>query len=229
MDTELNTMLNPDGLKILTRSYLNGADLGAIDRAWEVVVSAHADKKHFSGTPYLDHTLQVASTLASMHLDLDTVVAGLLHGVLKEGIPLKDLRKDFGESVANIVDGSTRIANVHYNSKLTHQAENVRKMLLAIASDVRVLLVKLADRLQDMCLLDTVELTRRREIARETKDLYAPLASRLGIDWLKRELEDLSFQHLHPEEYSELVLKLESSLAERQFYVDEVISILHKK
>ena len=109
------------------------------------------------------------------------------------------------------------------------QAENVRKMLLAIASDVRVLLVKLADRLQDMCLLDTVELTRRREIARETKDLYAPLASRLGIDWLKRELEDLSFQHLHPEEYSELVLKLESSLAERQFYVDEVISILHKK
>lgn len=229
MDTELNTMLNPDGLKILTRSYLNGADLGAIDRAWEVAVSAHADKKHFSGTPYLDHTLQVASTLASMHLDLDTVVAGLLHGVLKEGIPLKDLRKDFGESVANIVDGSTRIANVHYNSKLTHQAENVRKMLLAIASDVRVLLVKLADRLQDMCLLDTVELTRRREIARETKDLYAPLASRLGIDWLKRELEDLSFQHLHPEEYSELVLNLESSLAERQFYVDEVISILHKK
>ncbi len=229
MDTELNVMLNPEGLKILTRSYLNGADLTVIDRAWEVALSVHADKKHFSGTPYLEHTLQVASTLASMHLDLDTVVAGLLHGVLKEGVDLKDLQKDFGESVANIVDGSTRIANVHYNSKLTHQAENVRKMLLAIASDVRVLLVKLADRLQDMCLLDTVELSRRREIARETKDLYAPLASRLGIDWLKRELEDLSFQYLHPEEYSELVSNLESSLAERQLYVDEVISILHGK
>jgi GTP diphosphokinase / guanosine-3',5'-bis(diphosphate) 3'-diphosphatase len=229
MDTELNVMLNPEGLKILTRSYLNGTDLKAIDRAWEVAVSAHADRTHFSGTPYLDHTLQVASTLASMHLDLDTVVAGLLHGVLKEGVQLEDLRKDFGDGVANIVDGSTRIANVHYNSKLTHQAENVRKMLLAIASDVRVLLVKLADRLQDMCLLDTVELTRRREIARETKDLYAPLASRLGIDWLKRELEDLSFQYLHPEEYSELVSKLENSLAERQLYVDEVISILHRK
>ncbi len=229
MNTELNVMANPEGLKVLIRSYMNGADLTAIDRAWELAVSVHADKTHFSGTPYLDHTLHVASTLASMHLDLDTIVAGLLHGVLKAGVELAELRKDFGDSVAGIVNGCTRIANVHYNSKLTHQAENVRKMLLAIASDVRVLLVKLADRLQDMCLLDTVELTRRREISRETKDLYAPLASRLGIDWMKRELEDLSFQYLHAGEYSELVSKLESSLAERQLYVDEVISILHEK
>ncbi len=229
MAKELTVMLNPEGLKILTRSYLSGTDLQVIDKAWDLAVSVHTDKTHFSGTPYLDHTLQVASTLASMHLDLDTIVAGLLHGVLKEGVELTSLRKEFGDSVANIVDGSTRIANVHYNSKLTHQAENVRKMLLAIASDIRVLLVKLADRLQDMCVLDTVEPIARREIARETKDLYAPLASRLGIDWLKRELEDLSFQFLHPEEYSELVSKLESSLEERQDYVDEVISILHGK
>ena len=229
MNNELNVMVSPEGLKILTRSYLNGADLTAIDRAWELAVSVHGNRTHFSGTPYLDHALQVASTLASMHLDLDTIVSGLLHGVLKEGVELEDLRRDFGESVAGIVDGSTRIANVHYNSKLKHQAENVRKMLLAISSDIRVLLVKLVDRLQDMCLLDSVDPARRREIARETKDLYAPLASRLGIDWLKRELEDLAFQYLHPREYSELVSNLESSLAERQLYVDEVISILHKK
>lgn len=229
MESELNVMINPEGLKILTRSYLNGADLRAIDKAWELALRTHADKNHFSGTPYLDHTLQVASTLASMHLDLDTVVSGLLHGVLKEGVSVEELRKEFGDSVANIVDGCTRIANVHYNSKLTHQAENVRKMLLAIASDIRVLLVKLADRLQDMCLLDSVERGKRREIARETKDLYAPLASRLGIDWMKRELEDLSFQYLHPGEYADLVSNLESSLAERQLYVDEVISILHSK
>ncbi len=229
MNNELTVMVNPEGLKTLAKSYLNGADLSVIDRAWELVLLVHGTTLHFSGTPYLDHSLQVASTLASMHLDLDTVVAGLLHGVLKEGVTLDALEKDFGESVATIVDGCTRIANVHYNSKLTHQAENVRKMLLAIASDIRVLLVKLADRLQDMCLLDTVEPSRRREIASETKDLYAPLASRLGIDWLKRELEDLSFQYLHPKEYSELVLQLESSLEERQQYVNVVISILQEK
>jgi GTP diphosphokinase / guanosine-3',5'-bis(diphosphate) 3'-diphosphatase len=229
MDKELTVMVNHKGLEILTRSYLHGMDLSPINKAWELAVSVHTDKTHFSGSPYLDHTLHVASTLASMHLDLDTVVAGLLHGVLKEGVKLEDLRQQFGDGVANIVDGCTRITNVHYNSKLTHQADNVRKMLLAIAADVRVLLVKLADRLQDMCLLDTVPVDRQQEIARETMDLYAPLASRLGIDWLKRELEDLSFQYLYPDEYFDLVLKLESSLEERQKYVDEVISIVHGK
>ncbi|HIP40767.1 MAG TPA: bifunctional (p)ppGpp synthetase/guanosine-3',5'-bis(diphosphate) 3'-pyrophosphohydrolase [Desulfocapsa sulfexigens] len=229
MDKELTVMVNQEGLKILTRSYLHGIDLSPLDKAWELAVSVHTDKKHFSGTPYLDHALNVASTLASMHLDLDTIVAGLLHGVLKEGVELSTLRKAFGDSVATIVDGCTRITKVHYNSKLAHQAENVRKMLLAIASDVRVLLVKLADRLQDMCLLDTVEPDRQLEIARETKDLYAPLASRLGIDWMKRELEDLSFQFLYPDEYVDLVSRLESSLEERQNYVDEVISIIHGK
>lgn len=221
--------VSQDGLKVLAGTYLNGTDLSPIDKAWDLAVSTHSGKEHFSGTPYLDHTLHVASTLASMHLDLDTVVAGLLHGVLKEGVELDELRKQFGESVAVIVDGCTRITNVHYNSKLTHQADNVRKMLLAIAADVRVLLVKLADRLQDMCLLDTVPSERQLEISRETKDLYAPLASRLGIDWMKRELEDLAFQYLHPSEYLDLVTNLESSLEERQRYVDEVISIFHEK
>jgi GTP pyrophosphokinase len=229
MDKELNVMGNQEGLKILTRSYLSGTDLSPIDKAWEFAVSVHAGKKHFSGTPYLDHVLQVSSTLASMHLDLDTIVAGLLHGVLKEGVTQTDLQKKFGDSVATIVSGCTRITNVHYNSKLTHQADNVRKMLLAIATDVRVLLVKLADKLHDMCLLETVEQERQQEIARETKDLYAPLASRLGIDWMKRELEDLSFQYLYPIEYQYLLSRLESSLEERHAYVDEVIKIFHEK
>ncbi|MBU1139152.1 MAG: bifunctional (p)ppGpp synthetase/guanosine-3',5'-bis(diphosphate) 3'-pyrophosphohydrolase [Proteobacteria bacterium] len=222
-------MLNPEGLKILARNYLHGTDLSPIDKAWELVVRVHADKTHFSGLSYLDHVLHVASTLASMQLDLDTVVAGLLHGVLKEDVDIQDLRKEFGDSVSGIVEGCTRITNVHYNSKLAHQAENIRKMLLAIAIDIRVLLVKLADRLQDMCLLDTVSVERQQELARETMDLYAPLASRLGIDWLKRELEDRSFQYLYPDEYFDLASKLESSLEERQNYVNEVISIFHQK
>jgi GTP pyrophosphokinase len=164
-----------------------------------------------------------------MKLDLDTILSGLLHGVLKSGITIEELRKEFGDSVALIVDGSTKITDMQYNSKLAHQAENVRKMLLAIASDIRVLLVKLADRLQDMCVLEAVDKKMQREIARDTMDLYAPLAGRLGIDWMKRELEDLAFKFLYPDEFMELSRTLESSLAERQIYVDEVIGILREK
>lgn len=221
--------VNPRGLKVLARNYLVDVDLSPIDEAWEMIVDVHRGKKHFSGEPYLLHALEVASTLASMKLDLDTVLSGMLHGVLKEGVTVQELQEKFGDAVASIVDGSTRINNVQYNSKLAHQAENVRKMLLAIASDIRVLLIKLVDRLQDMCLLDTVDSEQQREIARETMDLYAPLASRLGIDWLKRELEDYSFKFLYPAAYLDLTSKLESSLEERQIYVDEVIGIMQDR
>ncbi len=221
--------INPKGLKVLAGNYLHDVDLSPIDSAWELIVEVHRGKRHFSGEPYLLHSLEVASTLASMRLDLDTVLAGMLHGVLKEGITSDQLQAKFGSAVASIVDGSTRITNVQYNSKLAHQAENVRKMLLAIASDIRVLLVKLVDRLQDMCLLDSVNRDQQREISRETMDLYAPLASRLGIDWLKRELEDYAFKFLYPAAYADLTSKLESSYEERQIYVDEVIAIMREK
>ena len=197
-------MINPRGLKILAANYLQDVDLSLIDDAWDVVVKVHGDKRHFSGESYLVHALEVSSTLASMHLDLDTVLAGLLHGVLKEGVSVEELQEKFGKDVAAIVDGSTRITAVHYDSKLANQAENVRKMLLAIAADIRVLLVKLVDRLQDMFLLDMVDRETQLEMARETMDLYAPLASRIGIDWLKRELEDLAFKYLYPAEHADL-------------------------
>ncbi len=221
--------LNPNGLKILASNYLHGVDLSPIDDAWEMIVQVHHGQRHFSGELYIIHLLEVASTLASMHLDLDTILAGLLHGVLREGVPLEELVKKFGKDVANIVEGSTKITKVTYNSKLASQADNLRKMLLAIATDIRVLLVKLVDRLLDMFLLDMVDREQQLDIARETMDVYAPLASRLGIDWLKRELEDHSFKFLHPEDHYELSHTLESSLDERQRYVDEVINILHEK
>lgn len=223
------SMLSVTGLKTIAKGYLHDVDLDPIDKAWDLAVKVHADKKHFSGVLYLEHLLEVASSLASMHLDRDTVVAGLLHGVLKEGVTVQQLSKDFGKSVAEIVDGCTRITSVHYNSQLAHQAENVRKMLLAIVADIRVLLVKLADRLQDMCSLESMDRDFQQEVARETMDLYAPLASRLGIDWLKRELEDQSFRYLHPDEYLELTAKLESSFEERQNYVEKVIAVLQEK
>ncbi len=224
-----SSTINPKGLKVLASNYLQGVDLSRIDEAWSVITRVHKDRRHFSGELYIIHLLEVASTLASMHLDLDTILAGMLHGVLREGYTLKELKETFGDDVASIVQGSTKITKVQYNSKLTSQAENLRKMLLAIASDIRVLLVKLIDRLLDMFLLDMVEREKQVDVARETMDLYAPLASRLGIDWLKRELEDHAFKFLYPEDYYELSNKLESSLDERQKYVDEVIAILHEK
>lgn len=217
-------------LHALASAYLHGVDLAPLDKAWDLIRERHAGQYYVTGEPYVDHLLAVASTLASMRLDLDAIVAGLLHGCLKEGVAnLEELRKKFGQDVANIVDGATRITNVRYNSQLAHEAENIRKLLLAMGADIRVLLVKLADRLQDMLSLESVPEEERRLKARETMDLYAPLASRIGIEWLKRELEDLSFRYLLPAEYLDLAAHMESNLAERQAYVDEVIDILDQK
>lgn len=221
--------INPNGLKVLVSNYLKHEDLTKIDDAWELITEAHEGRRHFSGELYVMHLLEVASTLASMQLDLDTILAGLLHGIFKTGVTFEEIALKFGDDVAVIVDGSTRVNEVAYNSQLASQAENLRKMLLAIAADVRVLLVRLVDRLLDMFLLDMVDREQQLHIARETMDIYAPLASRLGIDWLKRELEDHSFKFLYPEEHYELSHKMESSLDERQRYVDEVIDILHGK
>ena len=221
--------INPNGLKVLVGNYLHDQDLSKIDDAWEVITKAHEGRRHFSGELYVLHLLEVASTLASMQLDLDTILAGLLHGIFKTGVSYEQIAQKFGEDVASIVDGSTRVKEVTYNSELASQAENLRKMLLAIASDVRVLLVRLVDRLLDMFLLDMVDREQQLYIARETMDIYAPLASRLGIEWLKRELEDHAFKFLFPEEHYELSHKMEDSLDQRQHYVDEVIEILHKE
>lgn len=221
--------INSDGLKILISSYLPETDLSCIDEAWALASRVHNGQRHFSGELYVIHLLEVASTLASMQLDLGTVLAGLLHGVMEAGVTFEELAEKFGDDVAVIINGSTRITKVSYNSKLTSKAENLRKMLVAIAADIRVLLVKLVDRLLDLFLLDMVDRDEQLDVARETMDVYAPLAGRLGIDWLKRELEDHSFKFLFPEEHYELTYKLESSLDERQRYVDEVIAILYEK
>lgn len=214
----------------LASGHLQGVDLAPLTEAYEFVVERHAGQEYVNGESYVDHLLMVASSLAAMKLDLDSIVAGLLHGTLKENVAsLEEIRKKFGNDVAHIVDGATRITNVRYNSKLAHQAENIRKLLLAMGADIRVLLVKLADRLQDMLTLDALDEEDRRAKARETMDLYAPLASRIGIEWLKRELEDLAFKYLFPIEYADLNKHLESTLAERRAYVDEVIGILHEK
>jgi len=220
---------NPERLKVITAEYLHAADLLRIDKAWEVVCKAHRGQKHFSGEQYVVHLLDVACTLASMRFDINSVLAGLLHGVIKHGgMKIERLRDLFGDLLAGIIVGATKIDNIPYNSKLVSQAENLRKMLVAIASDVRVLLVRLVDRLQDMPLLEALDRERQLEIAQETMDLYAPLASRLGIDWMKRELEDFAFRYLYPDEYADISSKMDASLSERQVYVDRTITIIRE-
>ncbi|MCW5201478.1 MAG: bifunctional (p)ppGpp synthetase/guanosine-3',5'-bis(diphosphate) 3'-pyrophosphohydrolase [Candidatus Electrothrix communis] len=223
-------MADLDELKNTAGEYLSEDDLGTLEDAYAFALARHKVLLHSSGGSYISHLLDVANTVASMRLDLDTIIASLLHGVLKEGVAtLKELEEKFGPNVANIVNGTTRITNVRYDSKMAYQAENIRKLFLAMGSDIRVLLVKLADRLHDMLLLRRESEDKQRQLSRETMDLYAPLASRLGIDWLKRELEDLSFQYLFPAEYKELMGHLVSTLGEREKYVDEVIGILRDK
>ncbi len=218
------------GLLSVTESYLHDVDLDPLIRAFDFISERHAGAKHASGQSYVQHLVEVATTLASMKLDLDTVISGLLHGTIKENVAtVEELEKEFGKDVAKIVNGTTRITNVHYNSKLAHQAENIRKLFLAMSADIRVLLVRLADRLQDMFTLGKVPREHQRQQARETMDLYAPLASRLGIDWMKRELEDLSFQYLNPVEYADITGRLESTLGQRQQYVEDVIGIIVAK
>jgi len=223
-------MSDIQGLLSVTEAYLQGVDLAPLTRAFEFVRERHAGQKHASGESYVQHLIEVATTLASMKLDLETIISGLLHGTLKEGVAtVAELEERFGPGVARIVDGTTRITNVHYNSQLAHQAENIRKLFLAMSADIRVLVVRLADRLQDMLTLGATPQERQRQVARETMDLYAPLASRLGIDWMKRELEDLSFQYLYPVEYADITGRLESTLDQRQGYVEKVIGIILEK
>ncbi|MDX2434817.1 MAG: bifunctional (p)ppGpp synthetase/guanosine-3',5'-bis(diphosphate) 3'-pyrophosphohydrolase [Desulfobacterales bacterium] len=219
-------------IKELARSYLQDKDLAPLEKAYKFADKVHADQVHpTSGEPYIAHVLAVTEILLIMKLDLQTVISGLLHGVLKQdpSLSVKEIEKDYGNDVANIVRGATRITNVQFNNKLTYQAENIRKLLLAMASDIRVLLVKLADRLHDMrsFILDDKE--QQKELAQETLELYAPLASRMGIDWMKRELEDLAFKFLFSDEYSDITSRIESSTADRENYVKEVIDILRQK
>jgi len=223
--SKLNTVIEA------VREYLPDEDLTALQEAYDFAVQIYTGRHRLSGLPYLDHALAVTGILARLKLDLNTVVAGLLHGALKEPafIAEKELQKKFGDDVTRIVKGVTKITSVHFDSRLAYQAENIRRMLLAMSDDIRVLILKLADRLHDMQSLQYVPPEKQQEFARETMDLYAPLASRLGIDWVKRELEDLSFSFINPEEYQDLVSRIKTSLADREKYVEEVKKLLSSK
>jgi GTP pyrophosphokinase len=177
-------------------------DVRAIERAFEAAMQAHADQKRRSGESYVVHPVRVARTLAQLGLDAVSVEAGLLHDAVEDSeLTVFDVQEAFGREVASIVDGVTKLGKVPYLSRQEQQAESFRKMLLAMSDDIRVLIVKLADRLDNMRTLGSMPPEKQERISRETMQIYAPLAGRLGIEWLRRELQDLSFSYLEPSAY----------------------------
>jgi GTP diphosphokinase / guanosine-3',5'-bis(diphosphate) 3'-diphosphatase len=199
------------------------ADLDLLRRAYIYSAKAHKDQVRASGEPYLIHPISVAAILSDMKMDVATVSTGLLHDVVEDTLAsIDDIRNLFGEDVANLVDGVTKISNLDKKSKEEAQAENLRKMILAMTNDIRVVLVKLADRLHNMRTLEYLKPEKRRRIAEETIEVYAPIAHRLGMSKIRSELEDLSFQYLEPREYTRLKEEVESRRASTEAFLEEV-------
>ncbi len=210
------------------QSYLPGCNTRIVEKAYEWAARLHDGQVRKSGEPYLSHPIEVAYILAQMKLDLPTIAAGLLHDAVEDcQIGIEEIKKEFGEEIAFIVDGVTKLKNLPGSvDKISKQAENLRKIILAMSKDLRVILVKLADRLHNMRTLEYHTEHKRQRIAKETLEIYAPLAGRLGIDWVKCELEDLSFKYLHPEDYKRLKIEVEKRVREAQEYVKKVKNIL---
>ncbi|HEX2426189.1 MAG TPA: bifunctional (p)ppGpp synthetase/guanosine-3',5'-bis(diphosphate) 3'-pyrophosphohydrolase, partial [Actinomycetota bacterium] len=217
----------PEGLEALLRAvkaYNPKADLGLIRRAYFFAEAAHEGQLRLSGEPFIEHPLAVATIVAQLGLDTTSLVAALLHDTVEDTpVTLEELDAGFGPEVVRIVDGLTKIETIGFKTREHEQAENVRKMIVAMAGDIRVLLIKLADRLHNMRTLSALAPNKQRANATETLEIYAPLAHRLGVQQVKWELEDLSFKTLHSGPYHEIASLVEKRRGERQQYIDGVL------
>jgi GTP pyrophosphokinase len=210
--------------------YQPAADLALLERAYRFSEQSHEGQQRASGEPYLSHPLEVAGLLVNFKMDVTTVTAGLLHDVLEDTKATKgDLQREFGAEIADLVDGVTKIGKLAFSSREERQAENFRKMLVAMARDLRVLMIKLADRLHNMRTLQYLPTDKARKIAQETLDIYAPLAHRLGMAKVKAELEDLALRVLHMEDYQELMRRVAKRRLEREAEINHLIALLHDK
>lgn len=187
-------------------------------------------KKRKEGIPYIYHPLAVADILADMRLDSTTIAAGLLHDTVEDAeMTIDDISEMFNPDVAFLVDAVTKLSKLQFSTLEEAQAENFRKMFLAMSKDIRVILIKFADRLHNMRTIEFLPLEKQKRIAKETLEIYAPLANRLGIGWMRSEFEDLSFKVLYPDEYNDLVQKVAKRKEDQQAYIDSVIKILSEK
>jgi GTP pyrophosphokinase len=210
--------------------YLKPEDLTQLESAYDFSKRAHEGQYRKSGEPYISHPLAVADILAQWHLDPQALTAALLHDVTEDTELTKtDISRNFGDRVAQLVDGVSKLDKIEFESQERAQAENFRKMLLAMAQDVRVILIKLADRLHNMRTHDAVEPAKRRRIARETVEIYAPIANRLGLNSIYQELEDLSFRHLYPDRHRVLAKAVKAARGNRREVVGKVADAVKKK
>ena len=211
------------------RGYHPAADVDLIRRAYDFSAGVHRGQKRRSGEPYLIHPMAVAGIIADLKLDVPSVVSGLLHDTVEDTLTtLDEIKNLFGPEIAGLVDGVTKLSQVNFTSLEEKQAENFRKMIVAMAKDIRVILIKLADRTHNMRTLDHMPVEKQLATAQETLDIYAPLAHRLGIAWVKDELEDLALKHLHPEIYYQLKRNVAKKKTAREKYINEVIALIGK-
>ncbi len=212
------------------RKYHPSADISMVENAYQTAYAAHREQSRRSGEPYIIHPLCVAIILADLELDKETIVSGLLHDVVEDTVMTTDeIAREFSEEVALLVDGVTKLGQLSYDAdKVEVQAENLRKMFLAMAKDIRVILIKLADRLHNMRTLKYMPVEKQKEKARETMEIYAPLAQRLGISKIKIELDDLSLKYLEPEAYYDLVEKVALRKQEREDYVSHLVDLVRE-
>jgi GTP pyrophosphokinase len=208
-------------------AYLPEEDMDLVRKAYVFSAKVHRGQVRLYGEAYLSHPLEVADILANLQLDATSVAAGLLHDTVEDTLAnLEDIRRLFGDSMAELVDAVTKLSRIEATSPQERQADNFRKMLMAMSRDVRVIFVKLADRLHNMRTLEFHAPKKQLAIAQETMDIYAPLANRLGMGWVKEELEDTAFRYLHPQEYEDISLRLMASREEREAYLAEVTDLL---
>jgi len=206
------------------------ADVAVIKKAYQISEKAHAGQIRRSGEPYISHPLGVAMILADMHLDIPTIATGLLHDTVEDTVlTLADIETEFGKTVSDLVDGVTKISKLKFRNTHEKQGENIRKMIVATGKDVRVVLVKLADRLHNMRTLHHMPPEKQARIAQETLDIYAPIASRLGMNSMKIELEDLSFRYSLPDAYYLLAQQVAKKKKDREKYIDETKRVLEKE
>ena len=212
------------------RKYHPSTDISMIEKAYRIAKEAHKDQVRKSGEPYIIHPLWVGIILADLEMDKETIVAGMLHDAVEDtDMTLEDITKEFGEEVALLVDGVTKLGQLSYSQdKLEVQAENLRKMFLAMAKDIRVIIIKLADRLHNMRTLEFMTPAKQQEKARETMDIYAPIAQRLGISKIKTELDDLSLKYWKPDVYYQLVKDLNERKTEREEFVQQIVAEVSK-
>ena len=219
-----------DALQRKVRTYNPKGDLKGLEAAYQTAADAHAGQRRLSGEAFIEHPLAVAQILADLRLDTTTLEAGLLHDTVEDTtVSLDTIRTEFGDDIAEIVDGLTKLDKLQFQTRELAQAENVRKMIVAMAGDIRVLLIKLADRLHNMRTLNALAPAKQRRVATETLEIYAPLANRLGVQEVKWELEDLAFKTLHPGPYKEIAQLVETRRDERTRRIKDLTETLRQK